>query len=215
MTVFATVAALAYLLGSIPFGYLLVRVFRKEDIRAFGSGNIGATNVARRAPLWGAATLLLDAAKGWLAVELATQLSGRMWAQGEEFYANFFRVRALAALLAVAGHMFPLWLGFRGGKGVATGAGAFLALAPSVMAPALGVFAVVVAVSRYVSLGSMAAAAALPAAYYLRHSPHTQPEVLASLGAVAILVIAKHHGNIRRLYAGTEQRLSFTLRAED
>jgi len=214
MPVFLSVGALAYLLGSIPFGYILVRMVRGKDIRASGSGNIGATNVARSAPVLGIATLLLDAAKGWLAVELATQVADRAWSQGEEFYANYFPVRALAALVVIAGHMFPVWLRFRGGKGVATGAGAFYALAPSVLFPAFGVFAVAVALFRYVSLGSMLAAAALPAVYYLRHAPHAEPVVLASLIAAAMLVIARHHSNIRRLLQGKENRLQFTARTK-
>src|SRR5207248_7976620 len=120
---YVAVAVIAYLCGSIPFGYILVRVFRGQDVRATGSGNIGATNVARTAPVLGVATLLLDGFKGFLPVHAVLGL-------GISYDATHFeRMLAVAALCAVLGHLFPLWLKFRGGKGVATAVGAFLALA--------------------------------------------------------------------------------------
>lgn len=117
--------AIAYLLGSIPFGYLLVRTVKHEDIRATGSGNIGATNVARSGSKWlGILTLVLDALKGFLAVVIAQKIAEM------HSYPDAYRVAAAAALAAVIGHVFPVWLGFKGGKGVATALGVFLALSP-------------------------------------------------------------------------------------
>ena len=170
----------AYLLGSIPFGYLLVRTFRKEDIRATGSGNIGATNVARSgAKGLGLATLLLDIGKTYLAVELAKHL-----APGN------FDLAVGAAIAAMIGYVFPVWLKFKGGKGVAGG---------------LGVFIVVFALTRYVSLGSVLAAASLPlfAFYFDRH-----PSPLAIFGFLLIpaLICIRHHANIGRLISGTESK---------
>src|SRR3974390_2916300 len=152
------IAVLAYLFGSIPVGYLLVRVFRKQDIRTVGSGNIGATNVLRSGGKGlGAATFLLDALKGSAAVWLAGWLLSPLlptW--------PVRNVEALAALFAVLGHMFPIWLRFRGGKGVATGFGVFLVAAPLAALAAITVFGVVVALSRYVSLASILGAASFP-----------------------------------------------------
>jgi acyl phosphate:glycerol-3-phosphate acyltransferase len=186
---------LAYLLGSIPFGYLLVRIFRHEDIRATGSGNIGATNVARSgAKGLGLATLLLDLAKGLVAVKIAQYI-----APGN------YDVAVLAAVAAILGHVFPVWLGFRGGKGVATGLGVFLALTwPSALCT-LGVFIVVFALTRYVSLASILAAAAFPffAFYFIRER---SPIIIAGLLFIPALIIIKHHQNIRRLLSGTENR---------
>jgi glycerol-3-phosphate acyltransferase PlsY len=188
------VLLLSYLLGSIPFGYILVRLFRKEDIRRSGSGNIGATNVARSSPALGVLTLVLDALKGLSAVVIA-----RHFASADASLA------AGAALAAVVGHMFPVWLGFRGGKGVATGIGAFVLLAPKTMAVMVGVFLAVVAVSRYVSLGSLVAAALLPLLAWKLDRLERTPLLLA--GMASLLVIVKHHANIRRLLDGTESRL--------
>ena len=112
---FLITAVVSYLLGSIPFGYVLVRLFRGEDVRQSGSGNIGATNVARKSPALGALTLLLDAAKGFAAVAITRKL-----------FPDRTALFGLAALIAIIGHMFPLWLGFRGGKGLATGFGVLI-----------------------------------------------------------------------------------------
>jgi glycerol-3-phosphate acyltransferase PlsY len=185
----------AYLLGAIPFGYLIYRARSGRDIRSEGSGNIGATNVMRRAgPVAGIATLLLDAAKGYVAVWLAAWLSGGApWVIGA------------AAVAALLGHTFPVYLRFRGGKGVATGLGVFAALAPRSILLALVVFAITLAAFRYVSLGSIAASAAFPVLALLLDSPQ-RPVVLGAF-ACSALIIAKHASNIRRLLAGTENRL--------
>jgi len=221
MSFYFATAVIAYLLGSIPFGYILVRVFRGQDVRNSGSGNIGATNVARSSPVLGLATLLLDASKGFLAVMMAAviQLPTTIgWAQlyadtqmmnhqGPPVPRTLVVGTAIAALFAVIGHMFPVWLKFRGGKGVAISVGVFLALAPKTLLLALALFAALVAVFRYVSLGSIIAAAAFPLIAYALHDYHSSPEILAAMCAIAVLIIIKHRDNIRRLLAGTENRL--------
>ena len=197
------IAAAAYLLGSIPTGYLLVRLFRHQDIRRSGSGNIGATNVLRSGgKLLGAATFLLDMLKGsaavWLGALLAVHLAPAVPMRNFE---------ALAALSAVLGHMFPVWLRFRGGKGVATGFGVFLVSAPCAALAAIAVFFLVLLLSRYVSLASILGAASFPFfALFLVHSPRP-PFFIAVQFAVAFLVIARHHQNIRRLIDGAESRI--------
>jgi acyl phosphate:glycerol-3-phosphate acyltransferase len=197
------VAAGAYLLGSIPTGYLLVRAFRHQDIRSVGSGNIGATNVLRSGGKGlGAATFLLDVLKGATAVWMGA-LAFRYLA----ITSTPRDVEALAALFAVVGHMFPVWLGFRGGKGVATGFGVFLVAAPWAALSAIGVFAVVLAISRYVSLSSIIAAASFPVFAWFMVSGYRPPFFMAVQVVVALLIIAKHHGNIRRLLAGAENRI--------
>lgn len=191
------IAAGSYLLGSIPFGYLLVRIFRGEDVRQSGSGNIGATNVSRKSPTLGALTLILDAAKGFVAVELAVIVSRQ----------DGYRAMAAAALFAVAGHMFPLWLRFRGGKGVATGLGAFLRFSPSATLAAVIIFVVVVAISRRISLGSIVAAALFPSTVWMLGVTR-DPVTLLLIGLCALLIVVKHHQNVRRLLAGEEPRFS-------
>jgi glycerol-3-phosphate acyltransferase PlsY len=195
------IAAVSYLLGSIPFGYLLVRIFRGEDVRKIGSGNIGATNVSRKSPALGALTLLLDAAKGFLAVEFATKISAL------ESEAQLREMMATAALFAIAGHMFPLWLKFRGGKGVATALGGFLRFSPLAVLVAVIIFVVVVLLSRRISLGSIITAAAFPISIWLLNVSR-DPIVLALIGAAAALIIVRHHQNIRRLLSGAEPRFS-------
>jgi glycerol-3-phosphate acyltransferase PlsY len=201
---FAVIALAGYGLGSIPFGYLLVRIFRRADIRQSGSGNIGATNVARSSPALGLATLLLDAAKGFVAVMFASSIAPGL------SVAYLYTAMAVAAFCALLGHMFPVWLRFRGGKGVATGVGAFVAIVPKAVLIAICVFAALVALFRYVSLGSIVAAAALPAFIYLLYVQPGVPmeSVLAAAVAASLLIIAKHHQNISRLLAGTEHRFS-------
>ena len=196
------IAALSYLLGSIPFGYLLVRVFRGEDVRRSGSGNIGATNVSRRSPVLGALTLLLDALKGTGAVVLAYYLSGGMTAGVKPY-----QTMAMAALLAVLGHMFPVWLKFRGGKGVATGLGSFIVIAPKAVLVAACIFIAVVVISRYVSFGSIMAVVSFPLLVYGMRAYGNTPIALAFMATTSLLIIAKHHENILRLLAGTESRL--------
>jgi glycerol-3-phosphate acyltransferase PlsY len=194
---------LAYFLGSIPFGYLLVRFFRKLDIRGVGSGNIGATNVVRSgAKGLGILTLLLDLGKGLAAVLLAFNLAARSGAMDR---AHAYDLAVLCGVAAVCGHVFPVWLKFKGGKGVATALGVFLGLLPLAAVSLLGVFVVVVWWSRYISLGSILAAAAFPVFgwFFLRHMDAV---VLAGFLFIPALVIAKHHENIGRLLAGTENR---------
>jgi acyl phosphate:glycerol-3-phosphate acyltransferase len=208
MIVYLIVAVVAYLLGSIPFGYILVKAFRGEDIRLSGSGNIGATNVARSgAKGLGATTLLLDAAKGMLAVGSAWYLArssvNSCGATG--VCIPVLRLMSMAALFAVLGHVFPVWLKFKGGKGVATALGVFALLFPQAVLIALAVFIVALALSRYVSLGSILAAVAFPIAAYFFCRPEWPSLLLTA--AVSLLVILKHHQNIRRLLAGNENRL--------
>jgi len=214
------IAIVSYLLGSIPFGYLLVRIFRGQDVRQTGSGNIGATNVARTGSKGlGIATLLLDAAKGYAAVAFAFWLVGSSLMEGRvpsRLYDGtpqimdsraIFLLAALAAFCAILGHMFTVWLRFKGGKGVATAVGAFAALAPRAIVVALVLFIIVVAFTRYVSLGSIAAAAAFPL-FLWRLSPaeRTTGPILLLVAASSLLIIVRHKDNIRRLLAGTENR---------
>lgn len=194
----------AYLLGAIPFGYLIVRLRQGRDIRAAGSGNIGAANVSREAGLGaGLLTLLLDGGKGYLAVWLM--------ARGTEQNMHWM---AAAALAAVVGHCFTVFLRFRGGRGVATGAGAFLLISWEAVAAALVLFVVVVAFWRYVSLGSIVAAAALPVLTYVLYAPGHAPPLGVSLAtiAAAVIIILKHRPNIARLAAGDEPRFEFRRR---
>ncbi len=196
------IAALSYLLGSIPFGYLLVRIFRGEDVRQSGSGNIGATNVSRKSPVLGVVTLLLDALKGTAAVVLSYVVTYFMVA-GRHALDH----AALAALFVVVGHMFPVWLKFRGGKGVATGLGAFALIAPKAVLIAVVIFITVVAIARYVSLGSIVAVAAFPFAAWLIGQFHLSTEGLALISLASVLILIKHRENMRRLWAGKENRL--------
>ncbi|MBI4458875.1 MAG: glycerol-3-phosphate 1-O-acyltransferase PlsY [Acidobacteria bacterium] len=190
------VAALAYLLGSVPFGYLLYRLLHGSDIRAAGSGNIGATNVLRTSGVAaGLATFVLDAAKGYVAVALCAAFVG----DAPEW-------RSVAAVAVILGHIFPLFLQFRGGKGVATAFGAFLALAPSAVLIALVVFLMVVSVWRYVSLASLVAAAVFPLVL-LAFGESSFTLTAAFIGSA--LLIVRHRSNIRRLLQGTENRITF------
>jgi glycerol-3-phosphate acyltransferase PlsY len=191
----ALTPVIAYLLGSIPFGYLIVRWQRGVDVRSTGSGSTGATNVMRNLGIAGfAATFILDVGKGVIAVLLARRLSG-----------DDPRWIAASAVAAVLGHCFPVWLKFRGGKGVATGVGVFLALAPLQVALVLVIFAVVLAIWRYVSLGSIVATAAFPVlVFFMKHPP--LPIVLGAAGG-ALTIIAMHHTNIHRLMSGTESKV--------
>ncbi len=198
-----TIASVAYLLGSIPFGYILVSVFRRQDIRSFGSGNIGATNVIRSgAKGLGVVTFLLDVLKGcaavWLGARIASVIAPGMAPRNAE---------ALGALFAVLGHMFPVWLRFRGGKGVATGFGVFLVAAPWAALSAIGVFSVVLAISRYVALGSILGAACFPVFAWFLVSGSRPAFFLAVQIVVAVLIIVKHHSNIRRLLEGKEDKI--------
>jgi glycerol-3-phosphate acyltransferase PlsY len=193
--------AAAYLLGSIPFGLLMGKLFGAADVRKAGSGNIGATNVARVAgPLAGILTLVLDAAKGALAVVLAARLTDQSstWMM-------------IAGLCVLAGHCFPIWLGFRGGKGVAPAAGVFLVLCAPAFLGAAVLFVLVVIYWRFVSLGSIAAAAAMPLLIYFLWAPHHAPPYAVTFGslAAALLIVYKHDANIQRLVQGDEPKISF------
>ncbi len=202
------IVAAGYLLGSIPTGYLLVRLFRHQDIRGVGSGNIGATNVLRAGGKGlGAITFFLDMLKGCAAVWLGA-LGWNLLVRGTSFSSSvpLRNFEALAALCAVLGHMFPIWLRFRGGKGVATGFGVFLVAAPWGALGAISVFFVVLALSRYVSLASILGSASFPLlAWFLVRG--VRPAFYTAVEAtVALLIILKHYQNIRRLLAGTESR---------
>jgi glycerol-3-phosphate acyltransferase PlsY len=199
---YLTVAVIGYLLGSIPFGYLLVRFVRKEDIRAVGSGNIGATNVLRSGSKGlSALTLLLDTAKGFAAVYMGLWLTHIFGATLDPRDAA-----ALAGLCALLGHVFPVWLGFKGGKGVATGFGVFVALMPQAALGSFLIFALVFALSRYVSLSSILGAAALPVIGLWTDRTGHAALFLVVLFLVPLVIIVKHHENIRRLLSGTEFR---------
>ena len=194
------VVAVAYLLGAIPFGYLLVKWKTGTDVRASGSGNIGATNVLRttgRAA--GVATLLLDIAKGYLAVWLA----GR-WTGQDPFWMS------VAALVVMAGHAWPVFLKFKGGKAVASFVGAFLCLTPGALAAELVVFVAVVAWTRHISRGSIVGAATLPLAVWLIERPPIAVVIAAAIGGA--FIIYKHSSNVARLRAGTENVFSFGSR---
>ena len=196
------VPLVAYFLGSIPFGLILAKLFGGTDVRRKGSGNIGATNVARVVgPLAGILTLIFDVAKGAAAVLLAERLSNDS--------ATWMMIAAVAALV---GHCFPLWLKFKGGKGVATAAGAFLVLSPPAFLGGIILFLLVVIVWRYVSLGSISAAAAMPLLMYFLWAPHHAPPLAITFGALAaaLLIIYQHRGNLQRLLEGAEPKFSFS-----
>lgn len=200
---YSLIGLAAYLLGSIPFGFVLVRLFLNEDIRAKGSGNIGATNVVRSgAKKLGILTFILDACKGFLAVWLASRIA---FAPGLPAV-PLRNAEALAALCAILGHIYTLWLRFKGGKGVATALGVFLALAPLAAIAGLAAFILVFAASKYVSLASILSALAFPVfALVLPHGAYG-PWLTAVIFIVPVIVIAKHRQNIMRLLNGTEYR---------
>jgi glycerol-3-phosphate acyltransferase PlsY len=189
----AFIIAGAYLIGSVPFALILARRWGGADLRRLGSGNLGAANVLRTAGLRaGVAVALLDVAKGVASVLLAQRL------------ANGGAAAAAAGLAAVVGHIYPIWLGFRGGKGVATACGVFAMLTPVAVVPALGIFVAAVWATRYVSVGSVLASAALPPIAYALDSPVAA--VVAAMGASALIVF-RHRSNLRRVRLGTERRI--------
>jgi glycerol-3-phosphate acyltransferase PlsY len=219
MSTLLTTAALGYLLGSIPFGYLLVRICRGEDVRQSGSGNIGATNVSRKFPALGALTLILDALKGSAAVALGIILSSSIFGRISvphipwrlilpvSLSPDFALWTTTAVLSVLLGHMFPIWLKFRGGKGVATGLGSFALIAPKAVLAAVVIFIAVVLVFRYVSLGSLAAVALFPVLVAVLRESGVTPLSLGLISVACLLIVAKHHENIGRLLAGTENRV--------
>jgi len=211
---------LAYLLGAIPFSFVIARRLRGIDLRQHGSGNLGATNVYRTlGPAWGVGVLLLDMAKGAVAVLLMT-LAVDAWpaARGDlplHLTGDVWRIAA--GLIAAVGHMVSPFVGFRGGKGVATTAGAYFVLAPYPLLIALGIFGIVVGVTRIVSLASITAAAVLPFAvlFFELQSPEISRTITIVTFVVCGWVIVKHRANIRRLQEGTEKPLSSAKGKED
>jgi glycerol-3-phosphate acyltransferase PlsY len=192
MTAWTALVA-GYLLGSIPFAYVLARCFGGVDVRNAGSGNVGAANVLRTTgPSLGVAVALLDMAKGFAAVWLAGELGVSPG------------IRAAAALAAIVGHIYPVWLRLRGGKGVAVAAGAFGVLAPVPTAVAFAVFAIAISITRYVSLGSVVAVLVLPP---LVDVTQGRGPALYAAAAAAALIVAHHRANLRRLLNRTERRL--------
>jgi glycerol-3-phosphate acyltransferase PlsY len=218
----ALVVIIAYLLGSVPFGYLIVRATAGGDIRATGSGGTGATNVSRSAgKVAGVITLVLDALKGAAAVVVASWLFDvplsmeyiapyvETFANGGLSFPQAYWCIAGAGIAAILGHMFPVWLGFRGGKGVATGVGVFLILAPGAVAFAGLIFILIAAVTRYVSLGSIVAAASMPLFIWLGNivSPRFAFAPLITSAIVgSLLIIFAHRANVGRLIQGTESK---------
>jgi len=186
---------LAYLIGAIPFGFILYWIYEKRDIREIGSGNIGATNITRAMGIFkGILILLVDVLKGMAAVYLTSQwMPDIRWA-------------GLAGLAAIVGHMFPVYLGFRGGKGVATWIGAFILIAPSKVCFALMAFLLVFLITRYVSLGSMTAVVCFPIILLAAGSDLC---LWLPATAAAALIVNKHRDNIRRILKKTEHRFSY------
>jgi acyl phosphate:glycerol-3-phosphate acyltransferase len=202
------VVIVAYLIGSIPFGYLIVRLRGGGDVREIGSGGTGATNVSRRAgKVAGLLTLVLDAAKGAFAVLVAG-----LALSGQRGTINVRWVVAAAAVAVIVGHIFPVWLKFRGGKGVATAAGAFFMIAPFALLCAGLVFVIVAMLTRYVSLASLTAAVLIPfflwlQKWLLQPAADIRPPLTAAVVG-ALLIIFAHRGNIRRLIGGTESKFT-------
>ena len=183
---------IGYVLGAIPFGYLMTRISTGKDVRTEGSGNIGATNVLRTAGRWAAiATLVLDMAKGYAAVWIAADLTNGSAAWSAD-----------AALAVMVGHAFPVFLGFKGGKAVATFTGAFLYLTPIAALAGIIVFVIVVVVTRYVSAGSVLAAATFPIGVWL--IDHAGLNVVLAAAIAAAIVVYRHKDNMRRIHAGKE-----------
>jgi len=190
--IIAGLLLLAYLIGGIPFGYLLVLTTTGRDVRSMGSGNIGATNVLRTTGRgWGVLTLLLDCAKGYVAVWLM-----------ERFVGGPGLAAGLAGIAVLLGHAFPIYLKFKGGKAMASYIGVGLCLAPVSVAVCAVVFVLAVALSRYISLGSIAASAAFPLVVWLLNRP--AGPLLAAITVCSAIVVLRHRANIQRLIAGTE-----------
>ena len=199
-------SAIAYLLGSIPFGLLLVRVFRGVDVRKTGSGNIGTANVARIAPGLGLWTLVLDSAKGLVAVLIARVIANHASSDSGRLQSTAMIVGA-SALFAVLGHIFSVFLKGKGGKGVATAMGAFLGLSPWAVLLSAVLYVLIYLIWHYTSLASITSAAIFPLIAALFMAPGERRVLLPFVVAVCLLIILKHHQNIRRLLSGTENRL--------
>jgi glycerol-3-phosphate acyltransferase PlsY len=202
---------IAYLLGSIPFGLVLLRVFRGVDVRTTGSGNIGTANVARVSRGLGLATLFFDSLKGLVAVLIARAIAVHML-NGSADIQSMAIITGLSGLLAIVGHIFPVWLKFKGGKGVATAMGAFLGLMPWAVLVTLLFYIVIYAIWHYTSLASIACAALFPLIAAFMMPAAERPVLLPFLVAACLLIIVKHHENIRRLLGGTENRLDLKRR---
>ena len=188
----AVVVLIAYLIGSIPFALILARRWG-ADLRQVGSGNLGAANVMRASGVTaGVLVAALDMAKGAASVWIASRVG-----DGTD-------LPAAAGLAAIIGHVYPIWLRFRGGKGVATACGAFALLTPMAVPPVLAIFAAVVWLTQYISLGSVLASMALPPLAYAMGSP--APAVVAA-GAAAAIIVFRHRSNVLRVWAGTERRV--------
>jgi glycerol-3-phosphate acyltransferase PlsY len=201
MTTKIIITIISYFLGSIPPGYLISKIVQGKDIRHFGSGNIGATNVGRTmGAKWGFITLFLDIAKGAAPVLLARYLIG----------SNLFI--AIAGIMAIIGHNFSIFLKFRGGKGVATALGVFLALAPIAVFPALAVFIIMFLIFKFVSLGSISAAATFPLFTYFLSYPN---EIIMGAIIGSLLIIFAHRSNIKRLVQGQENKFSFSSKKRE
>jgi glycerol-3-phosphate acyltransferase PlsY len=189
--IFAIIAA--YLIGSIPFALLLARRWGKTDLRQVGSGNLGAANVLRATGIRAGVTVaVLDVAKGAASVALAMRVGGGPV------------VPAVAGFAAVVGHIYPVWLKFKGGKGVATACGVFSVLTPLAVPPSLVVFLVTVWLTKYISLGSILATIALPSIAYATDAPAA---ALVAAWAAAALIVFRHRSNVTRLVGGTERRI--------
>jgi acyl phosphate:glycerol-3-phosphate acyltransferase len=199
----ALAVTIAYLVGSIPFAYLLSRR-RGVDLRHVGSGNVGASNVLRTSGVRAAVlAMALDGVKGALAVLLAQRLMGSAGVA-----AGGATVPVAAGLASVVGHVYPVWLRFRGGKGVATAAGVFAVLMPAALGVAGAVFLIAVWLTRYISVGSVAGAAALATAAAVSDAPAA---VAAGAALVLVLILFRHRANVRRVIAGTERRVGQRL----
>jgi glycerol-3-phosphate acyltransferase PlsY len=200
----AALVVAAYLIGSIPFSFIVVKLVAGADIRQHGSRNVGATNVARSfGKLPGIVALLLDIAKGWAAVWVGRWMVARPGWEAPVRSASFWIT--LAAVIAVLGHMFPLWLKFHGGKGVATAAGAFLAIDAKALIAGVIVFAIVILATRIVSLASILSAASIP--IFLRFLTHAPFWTVVLSIVISVAIIVKHHSNIARLAQGTERKM--------
>jgi len=199
-------SVIAYLLGSIPFGLILVRVFRGVDVRKTGSGNIGTANVARLAPGLGIWTLILDSARGYAAVLIANKIAYHYLSGASELkYVPL--IVGLSALFTVLGNMFSIFLKFKGGKGVATAMGTFLGIMPLAVLIAAVLYVAIYVLSHYTSLASITSAALFPLIAGILMAPGDRLLSLPFIAIACLLILVKHHQNIRRLLSGTENRL--------